>query len=189
MGGNISVSSEVGKGSVFTFNVEIKEGSSEIFEQNPAKRVISLVKNQKKHLVMVVDDNIENLQIVVMLLKMVGFETLEATNGKDAIEKFEQWSPDLILMDLRMPVMDGYEATRHIKLTDKGIHTPVIAITANILEEDRNRIETIGIQGFIVEFALVFGVYTSSNIPDAPADKTAPFCIVNTPESGSNPTT
>jgi PAS domain S-box-containing protein len=149
MGGNISVSSEVGKGSVFTFNVEIKEGSSEIFEQNPAKRVISLVKNQKKHLVMVVDDNIENLQIVVMLLKMVGFETLEATNGKDAIEKFEQWSPDLILMDLRMPVMDGYEATRHIKLTDKGIHTPVIAITANILEEDRNRIETIGIQGFI----------------------------------------
>ena len=149
LGGNISVSSEVGKGSVFVFSVQIKEDAGEIFEQPIARRVISLAKNQKKFVVLVVDDNHENLQIVVTLLKMVGFETIEATNGSDAIEKFEQWSPDLILMDLRMPVMDGYEATQQIKLTEKGIQTPVIALTANILEEDRNRIETIGIQGFI----------------------------------------
>ena len=149
LGGNISVSSEVGKGSVFVFNVEIKEGAGEILEHFTAKRVISLDKGQKKQLVLVVDDNKENLQIVVTLLKMVGFETIESTNGRDAIEKFEQCSPDLILMDLRMPVMDGYETTSHIKLREKGIQTPVIALTANILEEDRNKIETIGIQGLI----------------------------------------
>ena len=149
MGGNISVSSEVGKGSVFVFNVEIKEGASEIFEQQIAKRVIGLDKDQKKFLVLVVEDNNENLQIVVTLLKMVGFDTIEATNGREAIEKFELWSPDLILMDLRMPVMNGYEATHQIRLTEKGFHTPIIALTANTLEEDRKLIEIHGIQGFI----------------------------------------
>lgn len=149
MGGNISVSSEIGKGSVFVFNVEINEGSSEIFEQQKARRVICLDKDQKTNLILVVDDNKENLQVAVNLLKIVGFETIEAINGRDAIEKFEHSSPDLILMDLRMPVMDGYEATRHIRLTEKGFSTPIIALTANSLEIDRNKIETIGIQGFI----------------------------------------
>lgn len=149
MGGNISVTSEIGKGSVFVFSVEIKEGESESFEQQKIKRVISLDKDQKTHLILVVDDNKENLQVAANLLKIVGFETIEAINGKDAIEKFEHWSPDLILMDLRMSVMDGYEATRHIRLTEKGFSTPIIALTANSLEIDRNRIEAIGIQGFI----------------------------------------
>ena len=149
MGGNLSASSEIGNGSIFVFNVEIEEVANGIFKQHVAKRVISLEKNQKKILVLIVDDNKENLIIVDTLLKMVGFETIEATNGREAIDKFEQWNPDLILMDLRMPEMDGYEAIRLIKLTEKGIHTPVIALTANTLEEDRNRVETIGIDGII----------------------------------------
>ncbi|MCX6278942.1 MAG: PAS domain S-box protein [Bacteroidetes bacterium] len=149
MGGNISVSSEVGKGSLFKFYVEIKEGATETIKPVIAKHIICIDKDQKTYRILVVDDKKENLQVVVKLLKMVGFETNEAVNGEEAIEKFENWSPDLILMDLRMPVMDGYEATRRIKLTEKGKQTPIVALTANTLESDKNRIETMGIQGYI----------------------------------------
>ncbi len=80
------------------------------------------------------DDKIENLQVVVNLLRLVGFETEEAINGEEAIIKFEQYNPDLILMDLRMPVMDGYEATKRIKATEKGKDIPIIALTASAFE-------------------------------------------------------
>ncbi|MEI6435879.1 MAG: PAS domain S-box protein [Bacteroidota bacterium] len=149
MGGKISVSSEVGKGSLFKFYVEIKEGATETIEPEIVKHIIGLDKDQKTYRILVVDDKKENLQVVVNILKMVGFETDEAVNGKEAIEKFERWSPDLILMDLRMPVMDGYEATRRIKLTVKGKQTPIVALTASTLEGDKKRIEAMGIQGYI----------------------------------------
>jgi len=149
MGGNITVSSKVGKGSVFSFHVEVQDGQAET--QNPvlAKRVISIREGEKPHRILVVDDKKENLQVVVTLLNMVGFETIEAVNGEDAISKFGEYHPDLILMDLRMPVMDGYEATRRIKLTEKGKQTPIIALTASTFEGHKKRIETLGIQGYI----------------------------------------
>ena len=149
MGGKISVSSKVGKGSVFTFYVEIKEGAIEAVDHNIAKRVIGIDKDQKTYRILIVDDNKENLKLVVDLLKLVGFETNGDVNGEDAIAKFEEWPPDLILMDMRMPVMDGYEATRRIKLLENGAQTPVIVMTANIFEGEINRIETMGIQGYI----------------------------------------
>ena len=89
------------------------------------------------------------MKLVVDLLKLVGFETNGAVNGEDAIAKFKEWAPDLILMDMHMPIMDGYEATRRIKLLEKGAQTPVIAMTTNIFEGEINRIETMGIQGYI----------------------------------------
>ena len=149
MGGNISVSSEVGKGSVFTFKVEIVESESEKVKESNTKQIISLEKGKKVYRVLVVDDKIENLRVVVKFLTMVGFETKEAVNGVDAIEKFEEWNPDLILMDMRMPVMDGYEATRLIKLTDKGKLTPIIAVTASSFEDEQKRIDLLNLQGHI----------------------------------------
>jgi CheY-like chemotaxis protein len=97
----------------------------------------------------VVDDRDENLKVAVNLLKLVGFETMEAINGKDAIEKFEKWNPHLILMDMRMPVMDGYEATRLIKETEKGKQTAIVALTASAFEDERKKIESLGMQGYI----------------------------------------
>ncbi|MCX6269565.1 MAG: PAS domain S-box protein [Bacteroidetes bacterium] len=149
MGGDITLLSQVEKGSVFTFYVEIQEGQIEINEPDKAERVICLDKDQKTYRILVVDDKKENLLVIVNLLKMVGFETNEAINGEDALEKFAAWEPDLILMDLRMPVMDGYEATRRIRLTEKGARTPIIAVTANPFESDRKKIESFGIQGYI----------------------------------------
>ncbi|MEI8204829.1 MAG: response regulator, partial [Bacteroidota bacterium] len=149
MGGNITISSHVGKGSVFTFQVEIKEGKNEVVETLAVKRVICIAKDEPTYRILVVDDKIENMKVVVNLLKLVGFETSEASNGEEAIVKFEEWNPDLILMDMRMPVMDGYEATRRIKATEKGKQTPIIALTASAFEEDQKKTEAIGMQGYI----------------------------------------
>jgi two-component system sensor histidine kinase/response regulator len=149
MGGNISVTSEIGKGSVFTFQVEIKNGDPEAIEKNTLKRVIGIEKRKDPIRILVVDDKDENLKVAIDLLKVVGFETCEAINGVEAIEKFEEWNPHLILMDMRMPVMDGYEATHRIKSTEKGKLTPIVALTASAFEDERKKIESLGMQGYI----------------------------------------
>lgn len=149
MGGNISVSSEPGKGSVFTFDVEMKNGNAEAVNTNITQRVVGIAKPQVAQRILVVDDKDENLKVAVNLLKLVGFETMEAIDGKDAIEKFEKWNPHLILMDMRMPGMDGYEATRLIKETKKGKQTAIVALTASAFEDERKKIELLGMQGYI----------------------------------------
>jgi PAS domain S-box-containing protein len=151
MGGNITVASEEGKGSVFTIQIEIKKGKSGVSEVALTKRVIWIDRHQKAYRVLVVDDKEENRQVVVNLLNLVGFETKEAVNGEDAIAKFEAWEPHLILMDMRMPVMDGYEAIRLIKSTEKGKPTPVIALTASSLEEEKINAFNLDIQGCILK--------------------------------------
>ena len=149
MGGNITVSSEVGKGSLFTFQVKMKMGKSEVIKTDSVKHVISIAKGEKTCRILVVDDKVENLKVAVDFLKLVGFETNEAVNGKDAVAKFEQWNPDLILMDLRMPIMDGYEAARLIKSTAKGAKIPIIALTASAFEEEQQKTNQSGLQGYI----------------------------------------
>jgi PAS domain S-box-containing protein len=149
MGGDITVTSEVGKGSVFTFYVEIENGKAEAIQDAIKRSVVGIEKGQKDFRILVVDDTEENRQVVVQLLDLVGFKTKEAVNGEDAITQFEEWNPDLILMDMRMPVLDGYEATRRIKLTEKGKQTPIVALTASSFEDEQKKIGELSIHGYI----------------------------------------
>ena len=149
MGGNITAKSELGKGSVFTFHVEIKEGNSDVSGKSIAKRVIGIDIASPAYRILVVDDKADNLKVASTLLKLVGFETCEAMNGEEAIVKFQEWNPHLILMDMRMPVMDGYESTRRIKLAEKGKLTPIVALTASTFDDELKKIDSLGIQGFI----------------------------------------
>lgn len=149
MGGNITVQSTVGKGSVFTIDVEIKKEESEVREASISKHVTGIDNPQDTYRILVVDDKLENRQVIVNFLKLAGFQTNEAINGQDAIVKFEQWNPHLILMDMRMPVMDGYEATHRIKATEKGKQTPVIAVTSNSTEDAENKTFAPEIHGYI----------------------------------------
>ena len=149
MGGNIDVASEVGKGSVFTFHVVIKGGDVVGVKTKTAKRVVGMAKGQKAVQVLVVDDKEENLKVAVNFLQLAGFETVEATNGKDAIAKFEESNPDLILMDFRMPVMDGYEAVQRIRSTEKGKLVPIVAISASMFDGEEIKIKMLDLQGFI----------------------------------------
>ncbi|MFZ4591873.1 MAG: PAS domain S-box protein, partial [Ignavibacteria bacterium] len=149
MGGNITVQSEAGKGSVFTLEVEIQETDNLALQNIPIKRVTCIEDDGKTYRILVVDDKKENMKVAVGILKIAGFATNEAVNGEDAIVKFKEWKPDLILMDMIMPVMDGYEATRLIKLTQEGKHTPIIALTASSFEEEQSRTSLTELAGYI----------------------------------------
>jgi PAS domain S-box-containing protein len=120
MGGEITVSSQVDSGSIFKFDILCTEGV-EIQGVTPkvSPRAIALQPNQPTYRILVVEDQWTNLKLLVNLLEPVGFEVCEATNGLEAIELWQHWQPHLILMDLRMPVMDGYEATQQIRIIEQ----------------------------------------------------------------------
>ena len=149
MGGDISVSSQVGKGSVFTFHVELREGNASVAESDDSGKVVGIGNCDKEYRILVVDDKPDNLQVACTLLKLVGFVVMEAKDGVEAISKFESWHPHLILMDMRMPVMDGYEATQRIRAMANGKEIPIVALTASIFEDELKKIASLGMQGFI----------------------------------------
>jgi len=111
-----------------------------------------------KKKILVVEDNEDNREIFVFRLQQLGFEVLVAANGKEAIETASQTKPDLIFMDLRMPVMDGWEATKALRQTEWGKDLPVVAVTAHALEEDKRKALNAGCNDFIpkpVDYALI----------------------------------
>jgi CheY-like chemotaxis protein len=100
--------------------------------------------------ILVVDDNRDNRDILTFRLQLMGgFEILVASNGKEALELAALARPDLILMDLIMPVMDGYEATRALRQTEWGKNLPIIAVTAGYCEEYREKALSTGCDDFI----------------------------------------
>ncbi len=150
MGGDIGVDSTPGVGSTFYFDIPITLANAEDVEEvKPRRRVVGLAEGQPTYRMLVVEDKWANRKLLVRLLQPLGFEIREATNGQEALEIWESWRPHVVWMDMRMPVMDGYEATRRIKATAQGQATIVIAITASAFEEDRKLILSEGCDDFI----------------------------------------
>jgi signal transduction histidine kinase/DNA-binding response OmpR family regulator len=116
MGGDITVSSMPGIGSTFVFDVQIALTCPREIPTNQIKyQILALAPTEKTYRILAVDDSQESRLLLVKILTSLGFEVREATNGAEAIANWESWQPHLIFMDMRMPVMDGYEATRTIK--------------------------------------------------------------------------
>ncbi|MEN6461880.1 MAG: PAS domain S-box protein [Syntrophomonas sp.] len=150
LGGDITVVSEVGKGSCFRIEIDITPGEScEVKEERSHQRVIGILPGQGPLRVLVVDDIEDNRAFLSRLLEEVGFETCEAADGKQAIKMFEEWPPHLIMMDMRMPIMDGYEAIRYIKAQEKGRQIPIIAVTASAFDEDKRQVLACGADDYI----------------------------------------
>jgi CheY-like chemotaxis protein len=149
MGGHISVESELGQGTTFYFNIEVKIVQTAIAHELEKRRVISLEPNQPTYRILAVDDKSINRQLLVKLLSPLGFEMKEASNGQEAIAIWDEWEPHLIWMDMRMPVMDGYEATKFIKSQVKGSATVVVALTASVLEEEKAIVLSAGCDDFL----------------------------------------
>jgi len=154
MGGEISVTSKVGQGTVFIFDIPLKLGnqSSSLLKETDDRQVVQLISDRERYHILVVDDTPENRKLLVKLLSPVGFEVIEATNGQEAIALWSSYHPDLIFMDTRMPVIDGLEATRIIREQEKqkGLNsTVIIALTASAFEERRTEIIEAGCDNFI----------------------------------------
>ena len=149
MGGNVSVTSEAGRGSLFRFDVLINTACTGPGDGDDTRRVIGIREGDATYRILIVDDNEENLEMVSQLLKLVGYETCETDNGTDAISIVKSWRPHLVLMDLRMPVMDGYEAARRIRLTNPGNQIPIVAITATPIELGEENFFAVGFDGTI----------------------------------------
>jgi signal transduction histidine kinase/CheY-like chemotaxis protein len=146
LGGDITLESTPGKGSIFRFGISACESRQEDSKEPTMaqRRVIGLEPGQDIPRILVVEDIKESRTMLVKLLRIVDFQVQEAVDGKQAIEIFQQWQPNLILMDIRMPVMDGLEATRHIKESAAGKSTVVAALTAHALEEEKEEILSAG---------------------------------------------
>ncbi|GET39321.1 response regulator [Microseira wollei] len=138
LGGDIAVKSQLGQGATFQFEIKvIPVNPTAIGNRQISRRVIALAPNQPRYRILVVDDSVRNRQLLVQLLAPVGFEVLEATNGEAAIKMWETFQPHLIWMDMKMPAIDGYQATQRIKATAKGFATTIIAITASAFESEK----------------------------------------------------
>jgi|GEM_PF-762659 PAS domain S-box-containing protein len=150
MGGEIQVQSQPGEGSLFSFEIQATVAAAII---NPiafsSRKILGLSPNQPTQKILIVEDKLTNRLLLIKLLTHIGFEVREAANGSEAVAFWSSWQPDLILMDMRMPVMDGYEATRRIKSQPSGDQTVIIALTASAFEEDRKTILAVGCDDFV----------------------------------------
>ena len=149
MGGKISLFSQVGVGSQFLFSLKVGvvEGCDSFLEVR--RTVIGLAANQLSYRILVAEDMPKSRQLLVDLLSPVGFDVREASNGLEALNICRSWQPDLIWMDLRMPTMDGYEATRQIKSRMGDFKPVVIALTGSAFASEQRRAITAGCDDFV----------------------------------------
>ena len=138
MGGLITVRSQVGCGTTFTFDIPVSVvDASTIKPKQTSRQVIALEPNQPRYRILIVDDRADLRQLLVKMLNRLDFELQEASNGIEAMEVWANFEPHLIFMDMRMPIMDGYEATKRIKANIKGQATAIVAVSASSAEEGR----------------------------------------------------
>ena len=151
MGGQIEVESTLGIGSYFAFEIPMRAADTPIAESAPSSRgsAIALAPDQPAFRLLIVEDQVTNRLLLRKILLDVGFEIREATNGEEAIAVWQEWRPHLIWMDIRMPVMDGFEATQRIKSMPDGEQTAIVALTASAFEEERQAILTSGCDDFV----------------------------------------
>lgn len=148
MGSCIQVTSQSGKGSVFWFDLELPAASEwadlAIADRGKIGGFIG-----DRHRILIVDDRWENRSVVVNLLAPLGFELLEATNGQEGLDKAVEFHPDLIIVDLVMPVMDGFETIRKIRFSPELQNVVVIASSASVFENDQYQSLSAGADEFL----------------------------------------
>jgi len=167
MGGRIGVADGgEGKGSLFHFEIPVIPLQSEgIAAAQRRGRVIGSAEGEPHRRLLIAEDQPDNRLLLRNLLEPLGFDLREAENGREAVAICAEWCPDLIFMDIRMPVVDGLEATRLIKIADAGAGTKIVAVTAHALEEERREILAAGCDDFIrkpYEFADILDALTKN---------------------------
>lgn len=159
MGGKISVDSEPGVGSTFYFSIETGSlaNTTMLSHDEITEKFRTIATSPKQGLkiwfkparILITDDTPANRQLAGLVLRKAGLTVDEAENGAIAVEKASTGSYSLVLMDMQMPVMDGFTATRTLR--ERGLKTPILAFTANVMEQDRQRCAAAGCTGFLTK--------------------------------------
>ncbi|MES9962262.1 MAG: two-component regulator propeller domain-containing protein [Candidatus Sedimenticola sp. 20ELBAFRAG] len=146
LSGEIRVKSTLGEGSLF--QVEIPMSLAEASEVSrtavQSKRVVGLAAGQPAWRILVVEDDQDNRLLLTSLLDQVGYDVREAENGEEAVKLFAEWHPHFVWMDMRMPVMDGYEAAAKIRTLPGSDEVKIVALTASVFREQYKRIMAAG---------------------------------------------
>jgi PAS domain S-box-containing protein len=156
MGGQMSVTSKVGKGSTFSFSIPLKPLESNNSESiRSSNRVVGLQSNQTNYRILIAEDIRLNRQLLTRILTPLGFEVREVNNGVEAIAVWQSWSPHLIWMDARMPMLNGSEAASAIRAIEAERNIPyaervkIIALTASLVNSEEEDLSTYGFDGFV----------------------------------------
>ena len=151
MGGQICVESTPGRGSLFRVElpVELADEADILAAVIDRKRVVGLASGQLHYRILIVEDQKENWLLLQKLLENAGFSVKVAVNGAEGVEIFQEWRPHFIWMDIRMPVMDGLEAALRIRAIDGGQDVKIVALTASVFKNERDKIMAAGMNDFV----------------------------------------
>lgn len=151
MGGEIRVESELGRGSLFWFDLWLSNSDAGLLEQTPAQASLAHVTgyNGEVKEVLIVDDVAENRTLLADMLTPLGFQVRQACNGMEALIAVSDKKPDLILMDVVMPEMDGISATKHLRSKPELASLPILAVSANVSMSDQERALMSGATAFL----------------------------------------
>jgi PAS domain S-box-containing protein len=152
MGSSLQVSSILGQGSSFWVDLDLQAAEDLVdLHEIKERQIVGYRKNPDRSpiRILVVDDKRENRLVLVNLLAPLGFEMLEAVNGLECLQKAMEYKPDMVLLDLVMPVMDGFEATRQLRLLPEFQSTIIIAVSASVFGYDQSTSIDVGCNTFI----------------------------------------
>ncbi len=152
LGGTITVRSQVGVGTVFEAEIPVHVSRAEVASPNQiGKTHMAFLKpeEQGRIRILVVDDIEDNRRLLIQALETFGFLTRAASTGNMALEEFERWRPHCVLLDLRMPDLDGVQVLQKIRSTEFGLNLPVIIISAHVFGEIEEDVRKAGASGFL----------------------------------------
>jgi signal transduction histidine kinase/ligand-binding sensor domain-containing protein/DNA-binding response OmpR family regulator len=150
MGGSIHLASEPGKGSLFRVELPVDAlEKSQMKRREVQEQIVGVDQGRSASRILIVEDREENWLVLERLMRKAGFEVQIAENGARGVELFRTWRPHFIWMDMRMPVMDGKEATRQIRAMDGGQDVKIVAVTASVFASERHEVLAAGIDDFV----------------------------------------
>ncbi|MCZ6553045.1 MAG: response regulator, partial [SAR324 cluster bacterium] len=151
MGGKLDVVSSLGEGSEFTVTLPLRAVSGAAALAETAQQTIVGIAGGRKYSILVVDDDRNTRAFLSRRLCAIGFDTDVAENGLEAVQQFEAGHPDVILMDIGMPIMDGIEATRIIRSKEGGGAPKIVAVTAAAFVQNQEEILAAGCDGVVIK--------------------------------------